>query len=70
MVTADGKSFSKVSTFDIAKLVSTSLFFTGFDQPLASMNLIMLEAQNQIASCQHYDESTRSDEDRQRNQSS
>jgi hypothetical protein len=50
MVTADGKSFSKVSTFDIAKLVSTSLFFTGFDQPLASMNLIMLESENQIAS--------------------
>ena len=50
MVTADGKSFSKVSTFDIAKLTSTSLFFTGFDQPLASMNLIMLESQNQIAS--------------------
>jgi len=49
MVTADGKSFSKVSTFDIAKLVSTSLFFTGFDQPLASMNLIMLESQNQLA---------------------
>jgi hypothetical protein len=50
MVTADGKSFSKVSTFDIAKLVSTSLFFTGFDQPLASMNLIMLESENQMAS--------------------
>ena len=50
MVTADGKSFSKVSTFDIAKLVSTSLFFTGFDQPLASMNLIMLESENQLAS--------------------
>ena len=50
MVTADGKSFSKVATFDIAKLVSTSLFFTGFDQPLASMNLIMLESQNQLAS--------------------
>ena len=50
MVTTDGKSFSKVMTFDIAKLVSTSLFFTGFDQPLASMNLIMLESQNQLAS--------------------
>ena len=50
MVTTDGKSFSKVLTFDIAKLTSTSLFFTGFDQPLASMNLIMLESQNQIAS--------------------
>ena len=50
MVTADGKSFSKVSTFDIAKLASTSLFFTGFDQPLASMNLIMLESENQLAS--------------------
>ena len=50
MVTSDGKSFSKASTFDIAKLVSTSLFFTGFDQPLASMNLIMLESQNQLAS--------------------
>ena len=42
MVTTEGKSFSKVMTFDIKKLVSTSLFFTGFDQPLASMNLIML----------------------------
>lgn len=50
MATADGKSFSKVMTFDIAKLTSTSLFFTGFDQPLASMNLIMLESQNQLAS--------------------
>jgi hypothetical protein len=50
IVTADGKSFSKVMTFDIAKLTSTSLFFTGFDQPLASMNLIMLESQNQLAS--------------------
>jgi hypothetical protein len=49
MATADGKSFSKVKTFDIAKLTSTSLFFTGFDQPLASMNLIMLESQNQLA---------------------
>src|SRR5215831_292529 len=50
MVTADSKSFSKVATFNIAKLVSTSLFFTGFDTPLASMNLIMLESQNQLAS--------------------
>jgi len=50
MVTTDGKSFSKVMTFDIAKLVSTSLFFTGYDQPLASMNLIMLESENQLAS--------------------
>jgi hypothetical protein len=50
MVTTDGKSFSKVMTFDIKKLVSTSLFFTGFDQPLASMNLIMLESENQLAS--------------------
>ena len=49
MVTADGKSFSKVLTFDIAKLVSTSLFFTGYDQPLASMNLIVLESENQLA---------------------
>ncbi len=50
MVSTDGKSFSKVMTFDIKKLVSTSLFFTGFDQPLASMNLIMLESENQLAS--------------------
>ena len=50
MVTTDGKSFSKVLTFDIAKLTSTSLFFNGFDQPLASMNLITLESQNQLAS--------------------
>ena len=49
MVTTEGKSFSKVMTFDIKKLVSTSLFFTGFDQPLASMNLIMLESENQVA---------------------
>src|SRR6476646_4014371 len=49
MVATDGKSFSKVATFDIAKLVETSLFFTGFDQTLASMNLIMLESQNQVA---------------------
>lgn len=49
MVATDGKSFSKVQTFDIAKLVSTSLFFTGFDTTLASMNLIMLESQNQVA---------------------
>ena len=71
MATADGKSFSKVSTFDIAKLTSTSLFFTGFNQPLASMNLIMLESQNQLASSllASTDESTRSDEDRQCDQS-
>src|SRR5215471_10853979 len=49
MVATDGKSFSKVQTFDIAKLVSTSLFFTGFDTTLASMNLIMLESQNQVS---------------------
>ena len=48
MVATDGKSFSK-ATFDIAKLVKTSRFFTRFDQTLASMNLIMLESQNQIA---------------------
>src|SRR4030095_15237848 len=48
MVTTDSKSFSKVATFNIAKLVSTSLFFTGFDKPLASLNLIMMEEQQQI----------------------
>src|SRR5215831_18726942 len=48
MVTTDSKSFSKVATFNIAKLVSTSLFFTGFDKPLASLDLIMLEEQQQI----------------------
>jgi len=47
LVTTNGKSFSKVMTFDIAKLVSTSLFFA---KPLASMDLIMLESQNQLAS--------------------
>ena len=50
MVTTDGKSFSTVLTFDIARLVNTSLFFTGFDRPLPSLDLIMLEAQNQLAS--------------------
>src|SRR6516162_5952220 len=49
MVTTDGKSFSKVATFNIAKLVSTSLFFTGFDTPLASLDLIIMEEQQQIA---------------------
>src|SRR5215468_10077566 len=49
MVTTDSKSFSKVATFNIAKLVSTSLFFTGFDKPLASLDLIIMEEQQQIA---------------------
>jgi hypothetical protein len=50
MVTTDGKSFSTVLTFDIARLVSTSLFFTGFDRPLPSLDLIVLEEQKQLAS--------------------
>ena len=50
MVTTDGKSFSTVLTFDIAGLVSTSLFFTGFDRPLPSLDLIVLEEQKQLAS--------------------
>ena len=49
MVTTDGKSFSTVLTFDIARLVSTSLFFTGFDRPLPSLDLIVLEEQKQLA---------------------
>src|SRR5713101_2485847 len=48
MVTTDGKSFSKVLNFDIATLVSSSLFFTGFDKPLASLDLIVLEEQKQL----------------------
>src|SRR5437667_2685169 len=50
MVVTDGKSFSKVSDFDIAKLVKTSLFFTGFEKPLppASLDLIALEEQKQL----------------------
>src|SRR6266403_5021230 len=49
MVTTDGKSFSKVSTFDIAKLAATSLFFIGFDTPLPRdvLDLIALEEQRQ-----------------------
>src|SRR6266487_380186 len=49
MVTTDGTSFSKVSTFDIAKLVKTSLFFVGFDTPLPRdvLDLIALEEQKQ-----------------------
>ena len=50
MVTTDGISFSTVLTFDIARLVSTSLFFTGFDRPLPSLDLIVLEEQKQLAS--------------------
>src|SRR5438876_5462352 len=49
MVTTDGKSFSKVLSFDIGQLVKTSLFFTGFDKPLASLDLIVLEEQKQLA---------------------
>jgi len=48
MVTTDGKSFSKVLNFDIGKLVNKSLFFTGFDKPLASLDLIVLEEQKQL----------------------
>ncbi|PYL37346.1 MAG: hypothetical protein DMF34_10715, partial [Verrucomicrobia bacterium] len=43
MVTTDGKSFSKVLDFNIGQLVKSSLFFTGFDKPLASLDLIVLE---------------------------
>src|SRR5215471_273984 len=50
MVITDGESFSPVLTFDIARLVSTSLFFTGFDRPLPSLDLIVLEEQKQLAS--------------------
>ena len=50
MVTTDGISFSTVLTFDIARLVSTSLFFTGYDRPLPSLDLIVLESQKQLAS--------------------
>ena len=50
MVTTDGNNFSTVLTFDIAKLVSTSLFFTGFDRRLPSLDLIVLEEQKQLAS--------------------
>jgi hypothetical protein len=49
MVTTDGKSFSKVVDFDIGQLIKTSLFFTGFDKPLASLDLIVLEEQKQLA---------------------
>jgi len=49
MVVTDGESFSPVLTFDIAKLVSSSLFFTGFDRPLPSLDLIVLEEQKQLA---------------------
>src|SRR5438552_8236068 len=48
MVTTDGKSFSKVLSFDIAKLVSNSLFFTGYDKLLASLDLIAFEEQRQL----------------------
>src|SRR6059058_1145670 len=48
MVSTDGKSFSKVLSFDIAKLVSSSLFFTGYDKPLASLDLIAFEEQKQL----------------------
>src|SRR5262249_5971014 len=49
MVSTEGESFSQVMTFDIKKLVNPPLFFTGFDQPPSSMNLTILEGENQIA---------------------
>src|SRR6266404_4968481 len=49
MVTTDGTSFSKVQTYDITKLVNSSLFFIGFNAPLASLDLIVVEGQNQLA---------------------
>src|SRR5438128_869845 len=48
MVTTDGTSFSKVLNFDIGQLVKSSLFFIGFDKPLASLDLIVLEEQKQL----------------------
>src|SRR6266404_8689231 len=49
MVTTDGKSFSKVMSFDIGQLLKSSVFFIGFNAPLASLDLIVLEGQNQLA---------------------
>src|SRR6266404_4797853 len=49
VVTTDGKSFSKVQSFDIAKLLKSSVFFIGFNAPLASLDLIVVEGQNQLA---------------------
>src|SRR5207237_708353 len=59
MVSTDGKSFSKVLTFDIAKLVSTSLFFTGYDKLLASLDLIAFEEQRQLDFKQNFLDPTR-----------
>src|SRR6266404_4636002 len=50
MVTTDGTSFSKVQTYDITKLVNSSLFFIGFDKSLPPdiLDLIVLEEQKQL----------------------
>ena len=41
-VSTDGTSFSKVLTFDIAQVMRTSLLVTGFNTPLASLDLIQI----------------------------
>ena len=48
MVTTDGETFSPVVTFDIALVMKTSLLVNGFDTPLASLPLILVEAGRQL----------------------
>ena len=49
MVTTDGKTFSPILTFDIGQVMKTSLLVNGFDTPLASLPLILIEENNQVA---------------------
>ena len=44
----DGTSLPQPLNFDIATLVNTSLFFTSYDTPVASLPLIQLEEQKQL----------------------
>ena len=48
MVSTDGRTFSKVLPFDIKKLMKSSLLVNGFDTPLASLDLILIEEQRQL----------------------
>lgn len=47
MVTTDGKTFSPVVSFDIGVVMKTSLLVNGFDTPLASLPLILIEQERQ-----------------------
>ena len=50
MVTTNGENFSPVQSFNISEVMKTSLLVNGFDAALASLSLIQIEENNQVAS--------------------